>query len=136
MEESMRNAHPEPYSVSPETYNVIHTSTPPPAATTRATTPVHTLIRPPAASSRPTAPVHTSTHPLAATTRPTAPTTLSRGGDPLPATGDRWSRQFRDRNLSMPEQRARAASLFVKLQILVYAVIILGISIVVLRIIT
>lgn len=47
---------------------------------------------------------------------------------------DRWMRQFRDRNLSSPTQKARAASLFVKLEILVYVVILLGISIFILRV--
>ena len=42
---------------------------------------------------------------------------------------DMWMKQFRDRNLSTPEQRGRAASLFLKLEFLVYFIILLGITI-------
>ena len=48
--------------------------------------------------------------------------------------GDRWTRQFRDRNLSSPAQKARAAALFIRFEILVYAVILLVISIFILRV--
>lgn len=48
--------------------------------------------------------------------------------------GDRWTRQFRDRNLYSTDQKAKAAALFIKLEILVYAVILLGISIFILKI--
>lgn len=42
-------------------------------------------------------------------------------------------RQFRDRNLATPEQRGRAAALFLKLELLVYVAILLGITIFIVR---
>ena len=46
---------------------------------------------------------------------------------------DIWMRQFKDRNLSTPEQRGRAASFFLKLEFIVYFVILLGITIFIVR---
>ena len=43
-------------------------------------------------------------------------------------------KQFIRRNFSSPEQRGRAVALFIKLEILVYLVIILGITIFVVKV--
>lgn len=46
---------------------------------------------------------------------------------------DLWMRQFRIRNLSTPEQRGRAVALFLKLEMLAYLVIFLGVAIVIIK---
>ncbi|MCK4614200.1 MAG: hypothetical protein KAU14_05295 [Thermoplasmata archaeon] len=46
---------------------------------------------------------------------------------------DLWMKQFIDRHFSTPEQRGRAAALFLKLEFLVYLMIILGVLVFILR---